>query len=284
MSSRHFRCAGFTLVELLVVIAIIGILIALLFPAVQAAREAARRMSCSNNLHQVGIALHNYHDIHRTFPVGTIEYRNTYLFVFKDPNAGLNFAWSALILPFLEQSAVLGEIDYGSPFDSAVNADIAAQVLPVYLCPTVPDGDELRQGRGPCHYGGIAGRQKPSLLGSLLYDVPAWSNGSITGVKSAQAIRAADILDGLTNTVIVAEDSMNQDGQWISGGNVMEVAHTINDPDVAAIDNEIRSYHPGGANGVNADGSVRFLSETATREVVASLCTRAGGEVVEGPD
>lgn len=282
MLSRPTHCRGFTLVELLVVIAIIGILVALLMPAVQAAREGARRMSCSNNLHQIGLALHNYHQTHRTFPPGTIEYRNAHRVVSRNPNAGLNFAWSALILPFLEQSAVLNEIDYAYPFDAPENAEIAAQTLPVYLCPTVPDGYELRQGRGPCHYGGISGKQKPSLLGTLLYDVPTSSNGRLTGVKPARAVRAADILDGLTNTIMVAEDSMNQDGQWISGGNVMEVAYTVNDPAVAVFDNEIRSYHPGGANSINADGSVRFLAETMTREIVAALSTRANGEVVDG--
>ncbi len=239
-------------------------------------------MSCSNNLHQIGLALHNYHATHKTFPPGTIEYRNAHRIVYQDPDAGLNFAWSALILPFLEQSAVLGEIDYGHPFDAPENAEIAAQVLPVYLCPTVPDGSQLRQQRGPCHFGGISGKQKPSLLGTMLYDTPAWSNGRLSGIRTAQAIRAADILDGLTHTLLVAEDSMNTDGQWISGGNVFEVAHTVNDDDIATIDNEIRSYHSGGANSINADGSVRFLSETMTRELVAALCTRANSEIVDG--
>lgn len=279
---RLKRLSGFTLVELLVVIAIIGILMALLVPAVQAAREGARRMSCSNNLHQIGLALHNYHQTHRTFPPGTIEYRNAYRMVYGSSNTGLNFAWSALILPFLEQSAVLGNLDYGHPYDDPVNAEIAAQVLPVYVCPTVPDGSKLRDGMGPCHYGGIAGKQSPSRLGIMLYDVPARAGGKLSGISQAQAIRAADIQDGLTHTLIVAEDSENLDGQWISGGNVFEVAHTVNDGNVSPIDNEIRSQHPGGANSLNADGSVRFLSETITRELTAALCTRAGAEVAEG--
>ena len=100
---RRLAKAGFTLVELLVVIAIVGILVSLLLPAVQAVREAARRLQCSNNFHQMGIALHNYHDIHRTFPSGVVE-----------PSYVM---WSGSLLPFLEQSNLYQTLDFSKRWE-----------------------------------------------------------------------------------------------------------------------------------------------------------------------
>lgn len=274
------RPRAFTLVELLVVIAIIGLLISLLLPAVQAARGAARKMSCANNVHQIGLGLHNYHASLGSFPPGTLEYRNAYRFVYGSSNQGVNIAWSALILPYMEQSTVEAAIDYTKAFDSPENELAASLVLSVYVCPSVPTGDELRQGRGPCHYGGVSGKQRPELLGVMLYDAPRWTNGRADGVTPARAIRAADIRDGLSNTLVVAEDGVTTDGQWICAGNVFEAAFGINDEAAPSMDNEIRSFHPGGANTAFADGSGRFLSESLDREVVAAICTRAGGEVI----
>ena len=102
------RRRGFTLIELLVVIAIIAILVALLLPAVQQAREAARRSSCKNNLKQIGLALHNYHDTHRVFPPGQIRGRNPSTGV----ECGNGFSWGAMLLPFLEESAVYDGLDF----------------------------------------------------------------------------------------------------------------------------------------------------------------------------
>jgi prepilin-type N-terminal cleavage/methylation domain-containing protein/prepilin-type processing-associated H-X9-DG protein len=274
------RAHAFTLVELLVVIAIIGILISLLLPAVQAARGAARKMSCANNIHQIGLGLHNHHAALGSFPPGTLEYRNAYRFAYGSSNPGVNIAWSALILPYMEQAALGNELDFTKAFDSPENAEAASHPLSVFVCPAVPTSDELRQGRGPCHYGGVSGMQRPELLGIMLYDVPRWSGGKVIGISSAKPIRAVDILDGLSNTLIVAEDGVSTDGQWISAGNVFEVAFGVNDADAPKMDNEIRAFHPGGANATFADGSGRFLSEGLDREVVAALCTRAEGEVI----
>lgn len=148
---------AFTLVELLVVIAIIGILIALLLPAVQAAREAARRTQCANNLKQLGLALHNYHDAHRAFPFAWM------LDLPNPPNfTGINFqSWGVLILPFIEQTALAQQYDYRVPtFDQAAALGFNAQavqrnlavirtVLPTFICPSVPGTGESRiyQGR-----------------------------------------------------------------------------------------------------------------------------------------
>jgi prepilin-type N-terminal cleavage/methylation domain-containing protein len=153
------RCAGFSLVELLVVIAVIGLLLSLLLPAVQAAREASRRLGCANNLHQIGIALQSYHDTFKHFPEGGVEMRmlvspeGDYLY----PN-GRQLAWSAYILPYMEQKSLFDRIDFKKAFDSPENAPAAAEIVSTYLCPSVSRQSYLVQDRGACDYGGILRR------------------------------------------------------------------------------------------------------------------------------
>lgn len=262
---------AFTLVELLVVIAIIGILVALLLPAVQAAREAARRASCQNNLRQIGIGLHNYHDTLSSFPIGALEMR--YL---RNPDGSLRYpdgvqiAWSALLLPFVEQEPLHEMIDFGKGYDSPENAEAAAQVVPVYICPSVPRSSRHVRERAVIDYGGIygeriTGRNSPPK-GTMLY---------------TRAVTIADIQDGTSHTLIVSEDSAWRDGQWINGLNLFDQAFPINR--APAFENDIRSEHPGGALGVFSDGSVRFLSESMDLDVLAAICTRAGNEMVGSP-
>ena len=264
LSSRHsrsHRARGFTLVELLVVIAIIGILVALLLPAVQAAREAARRMQCSNNLRQIGIGLNHYHQSLESFPPGGVEWRPF------NNTTKRQIAWSAYLLPYIEQQNVYAALDLETPFDSPENAVAAATVINMYICPTSPGGGELVKGRGPCDYGGIYGERIASPnnppKGVMLYD---------------RAIRLAEIRDVASNTLIIAEDSAWPDGQWINGRNIFDQAYAINS--APAFENDIRSLHPGGAMAVLCDGSVRFLSESMDLETLAAICTRDKGEVV----
>jgi len=252
---------AFTLIELLVVIAIVGLLIGLLLPAVQAAREAARRTSCFNNLRQMGIGLHHYHAALGCFPPGGIEPR------MGPGSKGRQLAWSAFLLPYVEQSPLHARIDFGKAFDAPQNAAAAAKVVPLYLCPSVPRGSPLVQGRGACDYGGIYGQQligkNSPPKGAMIYN---------------RAISIAEIRDGTSQTLIVSEDSAFADGQWINGRNVFEVAWPINRG--PPFDNEIRSEHPGGANGLFCDGSARFLKETMETATLAAICTRNGGEIV----
>lgn len=214
---------GFTLIELLVVIAIIAILIALLLPAVQAAREAARRSSCKNNLKQIGLALHNYHDTHRTFPMGAYNLNDG-----AWPATGTN--WRALILPFIEQKTVYDQLCFRSDCSfmaggaAGANALSGNQVLrqlmiTVYRCPSTQI-DAFENASGVTHnnqegtlnisYVGIQGAARP--IPGIAPDKGTqdcqhgWSCNN--GMLSAnQAFVIAKAVDGTSNTIIVAEQS-----------------------------------------------------------------------------
>jgi prepilin-type N-terminal cleavage/methylation domain-containing protein/prepilin-type processing-associated H-X9-DG protein len=254
---------AFTLVELVVVIALLGMLLGLMLVAIQASRAVAERIQCASNLRQIGISLHAYHDLHESFPPGAIEPRPLW-------RNGRQFAWSAMLLPQLELGTVSRQIDFRKPFDHPANSSVAATVLPVFLCPSIPRDSPRRQGRGACDYGGIIGErisgpnQPPK--GIMLFD---------------RGIRIWEIRDGASNTLMIAEDSNFPDGQWINGRNVFDQAYAINE--APFYENDIRSLHAKGANGLFADGSVRFLGESMRLEVLSAICTRAGGETVNYP-
>ena len=241
-------------------IAIVGMLLGLLLPAVQSARGSARRTQCQNNLRQIGQALHAYHATFNALPVGCTEFR-------RGDASHRQLAWSAFLLPFLEQQSVFDSLDMQQPFDSMANERGASQILPVYVCPTSRRGGQLVQGRGPCDYGGIFGERITSRndppKGSMLHDV---------------TITFEHIRDGLSNTLIVSEDSQFDDGQWINGRNVFDQAFGINDPNAPPWENDIRSDHTGGALGLHADGSVHFMENEIDLTVLAALCTRDGNE------
>jgi type II secretory pathway pseudopilin PulG len=246
---------------LLVVIAIIGILIGMLLPAVQMVRESARRTSCLNNLRQTSIGLQAYHAALEEFPVGAIEWRS------GGDKTKRQLAWSIHLLPFLEQDNVHRQLDLNTPFDSPENAHGAAQILSVFICPSGVRGATLVDGRGPCDYGGIYGERINSPnnppKGIMIHDI---------------AIRLADVTDGSSNTLIVAEDSGWGDGQWINGRNIFDQAFKINQ--APSFENDIRSEHPSGANATRADGSVMFISENTDLQTLGAICSRAGGETV----
>ena len=256
---------AFTLIELLVTLAVIAALVGLLLPAVQKAREAAAAARCKNNLHQVGLALHGHLAAHGTFPPGGVEWR-------PPGNATKRqLAWSAFLLPWLEQDALSRRLDLATPFDSPQNAASAATVLPVYLCPSSRRESPLVDGRGACDYGGLYGERITSPnnppKGAMVYD---------------RAFRVEDVPDGTATTIFVGEDTHWLEMQWINGANLFDQAFAINQ--APAFENDLRSDHPGGVHVLFGDGSARFLRETLELRTLAAICTRAGGEPVGNID
>ena len=259
---------AFSLVELLVVIAIIGVLIALLLPAIQMAREAARRSSCSNHLRQIGLAALNFHDARKALPVGCVERRT------PTNLAARQLAWTVFVLPFLEESQTRGEFNVDYAFDSPQNAPIASRPIAAYLCPSTSRLTASRRAEGlttdglaATDYGGMFGAVGPGLPnanGVMLFDKP---------------VRIRDITDGTSFTVLAAEDTGRgsvEASQWANGENIFDVAGRIG----VTQHIEIWSDHPGGAQALFADGSVRFLDELLELAVLRAICTRAHGDSV----
>lgn len=287
------RHNGFTLVELLVVIAIIGILVGLLLPAVQAAREAARRMQCSNNMRQLGIAAHNYESAYGKLPSGWIS--NGFS---GEPGWG----WGAGLLPFAEGSTIYNQIDSRLPIEAPVHAQVRVTVVPTFLCPSDIGANifEIAEGDGHSHFsasyrasgideGGdkLFAISKSNYVGNFgtfeLEDAPYRGDGVFFG-NSRVLFR--DIRDGLSNTLMCGERSSRL-GQSIWHGNIPEAAepharilgvadHPPNDP--AGHFEDFSSFHPTGVNFLRADSSVSFMPESIDEAVYQAMATRAGGE------
>lgn len=254
---------AFSLIELLVVIAIIAVLIGLLLPAVQKVRESASRTRCLNHLKQIALGLHNHHSALGRFPPGGIEWRP------PGDSTKRQLAWSAFLLPYLEQDTLYQRLDLTTPFDSPQNAAAAATVLPVYLCPSSRRLDLIVAGRGACSYGGIFGERITSPnqppKGAMIYD---------------RAFTVADIADGTSTTIFIGEDTRWFDMQWINGANLFDQAFAINQ--APSFENDLRSDHPGGVQAAFGDGSARFIRESIDLRTLAALCTRNGGEPISG--
>ncbi len=308
-NSKPSHRFGFTLIELLVVIAIIAILIALLLPAVQQAREAARRSQCKNNLKQIGIALHNYHDLHRTFPFG-----------FDRHGTG----WTAMILPQLEQNNLyetltFAETGAGDWNVAGANQQACQQVIAGFRCPSCPVPEQLDwegiPSRSPVTY-------TANASGDRVEDRNSGEPGSVgeTGVNQTgvffdrSRIRIGDITDGTSNTVAVGEVPTNFDQSFPgAGGNEFLDHFAIGSPNIdgdgplppgdfsefvgstavefnlffrpTGVDGDMMtlsygSYHSGGAHLLLADGSTRFVSDTIDATIRQAIGTRNGGEVV----
>jgi prepilin-type processing-associated H-X9-DG protein len=219
-----------------------GIPIALLLPAVQAAREAARRSQCSNNLKQLALAMHNYHDTYRCFPPAYLA----------DENGNPTHSWRVLILPFIEQQALYELYDFDQPWDSPANLSLAQTVIPAYQCPSDPSAT------GPeTSYVMVVGP-------GTLYD-------------GTEPTSMQDITDGTSNTIMLVEVT----GAGINWSeprdlDLEQIALQINAPSGQGMG----SKHPGGMNVAFCDGSVRFLSETIDPQTLERLITIDDGNPV----
>ncbi len=193
---RNDKRVGFTLVELLVVIAIIGILVGLLLPAVQAAREAARRMQCSNNLKQFGLAMHNYESAHKRFPSGNLA----------GPSFSVGLSVHSRLLPFMEQAALYQMVNYNFAFDHAANNDARMQRIPIFICPSDDPSKLPPTLGGPSSYYGNSGTNILAGSPPTLSSDPNFGMPECNGIFYRESrIKPADIMDGLSNTVAFSE-------------------------------------------------------------------------------
>jgi prepilin-type N-terminal cleavage/methylation domain-containing protein/prepilin-type processing-associated H-X9-DG protein len=211
---------GFTLIELLVVIAIIAVLIALLLPAVQSAREAARRISCTNNLKQLGLAMHNYHQALNTFPIGAIGIRSPTLYASAgDPTGAVNRrTWAFLILPYIEQGAMANAVNFSLPFNpptGAANNTISETLIATFLCPDDPtvnqiDQNNRREGNYVVNWGNSNWNQNMFAAYNPFVGNPLLQQGNPVPFLGApftmdKAYGIQNITDGTSNTLLMAE-------------------------------------------------------------------------------
>lgn len=280
--SESRRCRGFTLIELLVVIAIIAVLVALLLPAVQQAREAARRSQCKNNLKQLGVAIHNYHDTHQVFPMAV----NSITCATGTPNYAANrfWGWGTYVLPFMENAALFEQLAPNGctnpmPGNGLLyGADRLMQMpMPAFACPS-DTGDDINV-----------------FLGS--YSKSNYVINETIGNVNTK-VRMRDITDGQTNVLLVGERALKREpaGQRQTGAivwgrntntdasNKFRANWPINTPnpttsstaisgDNGCFRHNTSSQHTGGAHFVMCDGSVRFINETISHNPASGSTT-----------
>lgn len=267
------RKKGFTLIELLVVIAIIAVLIALLLPAVQQAREAARRSQCKNNLKQIGLALHNYHDTSKMFP--SLEIQDAGFMSAANNNwGGYAGNWLTLILPYVDQAPMYNSINFGASWSAGNNPVAFKQKYNVFVCPSNPVQDQLWSTNSHIvHYFAMSGGTN-NPAGGL--ERISWANGGTNGTEiwkgmfyHSSSVSMAAITDGTSNTVAIAEalgyqpSSLQAITSVADGRGMMFSAVTSSQYQINTINRwfSASSFHVGGCHVLMADGAVRFISQ-----------------------
>ena len=292
------RRKGFTLIELLVVIAIIAVLVSLLLPAVQQAREAARRTQCKNNLKQIGLALHNYHDVHLAFPIAM------YLDLYSGGEAAdSQWGWASMVLPYMDQANLFNQLIVGPNFlvqaaNDPVRRKLLTTPVPTFICPSDPeDGVNRNRPFMQKAAGGLCtGMRLTQTIEFSKSNYPGCNgNRDSDGIFPSGGGRSSirDITDGTSNTLMVGERSSKRyakqtapTGPWAAvwagqelscdgitnvwalvgtTGYQMNVGKHSDDPNSTdAVDQPLIGFgstHTGGAQFALADGSVRFISE-----------------------
>lgn len=304
---------GFTLIELLVVIAIIAILIALLLPAVQQAREAARRSNCKNNLKQIGLALHNYHDAFNIFPPGYVGTGAAA----QNPNL---LAWSAMILPFIDQAPLYNQISstmfhHPGPGGWLAIADVnpkvpatiqAETIIPFYICPSDPSGGRNTDRLSPVENYPWGKSNYPGVRNSVFWDTVPATPVAVTVQasfgNSDRTVRFRDMTDGTSNIIMVGEratlDSTNPvinragaiwvgfqvDANSITGtassGETATPGPSTDELINQSNPNAFSSPHVGGCHFLMGDGKVRFISENINGDTYTWLAGINDGRVI----
>jgi prepilin-type N-terminal cleavage/methylation domain-containing protein len=288
------RRAGFTLIELLVVIAIIAVLIALLLPAVQQAREAARRTQCKNNLKQIGLALHNYHDTNGILPVE------------DSVCSGKRWSWIPMILPYVDQTPLYNSLNFSVASYQTVNLPYLQKTYSAFLCPSDALSASLREEENfaaPTYI--VSQADYSAVIGDYINTTgvgnsPGFGNTGCNvqarGLISryASSARLRDVTDGLSNTFAIGETigALCITQSW-GTENFGTTAHPINFMNASLMSNipsganprwdesvGFRSYHVGGTHFLMGDGAVKFVSENIDGTNYRALASRGGGEVI----
>jgi len=299
------RRRGFTLIELLVVIAIIAVLVALLLPAVQQAREAARRTQCKNNLKQIGLAMHNYHEQFSCFPPGYISINSTtHLMSATDGTSGAG--WGVMLLPQIDQGSLFNKLNLNLPITDPVNTPLIVTPLSAYTCPTdtspartftiaeESNPSNVLATLATSNYAGAFGTVSLDDCENAPGTAPVASNGQCLGngaVFHNSRTLLRDFTDGTSSTILAGERKTRPELNWwttwagmVAGGQETGqrvlgcMDHTPNHP--ATHFDDFSSHHVGGTQFVMADGHVRFVSENIDARLYQALGTRQGGEVV----
>lgn len=317
------RRPAFTLVELLVVIAIIGILIALLLPAVQAAREAGRRIQCGNHLKQIGLALHNYHLTWEAFPAGNVNRTAGFCPGQAEPVASFSTHfgnWLIAILPYVEQEPLFDRYDQRYRNEHSANQFVRENLVPTYVCPSdALSSEPLVPATGPAakagaryrpgSYRAVSGRSDDGynyLDSEMMFEYQAKSRGAIhmVGVWGFQNESFSSIIDGTSNTLMVGESTTRtRPGYrtfWAYPFAYYALSGVTNQPRTllgdfdrcvevggAGDDSPCKrawgGTHPGGVNFALCDGSVRFFANTVDLVLLGNMATIAGNETSAAP-
>ncbi len=294
---------GFTLIELLVVVTIISVLIALLLPAVQGAREGARRAQCINNLKQLGLALHNYENATRVFPPGYISN-----FDASGNDTGPGWGWVGMILPQFEQRSLFDAVNFTRAIEDTSNASCLGPRLSVCLCPSddaplswlaVARDASGNPVRSICqvpsaNYVGMYGTSDPGIDGGGIFfrdsniGIPNITDGTAQTIavgERGHALGEATWVGSVTGASLYPVDDDGVGYPRVESGPGMILGHaggSLGPGDPNGEVNQFYSRHPGGVNFLFADGHVSFLKTSMPNLTFRALATRAGGEMISG--
>jgi prepilin-type N-terminal cleavage/methylation domain-containing protein/prepilin-type processing-associated H-X9-DG protein len=311
-SMKNRRRAAFTLVELLVVIAIIGVLVALLLPAVQMARESARRTQCNNNLRQVQLGLHGFVDSYGALPPGALTNTTGVAASKLNLRTGATHGWGIFIYPYIEQKNLADFYKWDKHWYAAENKQVRESFVSVFICPSTPKPKRLDNSStsgvswsaAASDYGVCNGSNAAALnpLGLLAKETNLKPNGAM---RTNEMQKFSDVTDGLTNTFWIGEaagrpqlyrsKSLRVGTSRAAGSSMLDPAnefimHGFNSTGTAnpgacpmncTNGDELYSFHPGGINVAMGDGSIRYLAQNMPMKLVAALISRGAKDSVE---